>query len=145
MTTALFAPDMVECSLAGVMIDGWADGEFISVTFDSNDYEDVVGTGGDVGVAKVIDNRVTVTLKLLQTSAANDRLSAMRQAGRESSNGDFAGAFSMRDSSGTSILQGVGWIQKMPDQSFDRTITSREWTLRVIASDVTIGGGAVVG
>lgn len=145
MTTALYAPDQVECSLAGTMIDGWADGEFITVAFDSNDYEDVVGTGGDVGVAKVVDNRVTVTVKLLQTSAANDRLSAMRQAGRESSNGSFAGAFSLRDSSGTSILQGTGWIQKPPDQSFDRTVTSREWTLRVVASSVTIGGGTVVG
>lgn len=145
MGVAYYSPDSVECSLAGYLIQGFADGEFITIEKDSNDYEDVVGTMGDVGVSKVLDERRTVTIKLLQTSSSNDDLSTLRAAGRTSKNGSFAGAFSMRDASGTSILQGTAWIMKEPSQSFDRTITSREWQIRVVANRTHIGGGTLVG
>lgn len=129
-----YDPGSVFVSLAGIPISGWADGEFITIENDSDDFEDVVGTDGEVTRSKSNDNRATVTIKLMQSSASNDLLSALRLLDKNSSNGAGVGPFMLRDGSGRSLeIAEKAWIAKGPNRSFDKTAGSREWKIRCAA------------
>lgn len=131
MTTRIYDPNEISVSLAGVPLSGFADGEFISIAMESDAFSDVVGTDGEVSRSKSNDRRATITISLMQTSPSNDRLSALHNLDLAANNGAGVGAFLVRDRNGTSVFEADEcWIMKAPDVSFDRTATSREWTLR---------------
>lgn len=115
-----------------LITDGFADGEFLRIEQETDDFSDVVGSSGEVAVSRTEDRRATVTIILLQTALANGLLSAIANLGRNTPNG--AGAFLpffANDQNGQAIFTAQNaWIMKPPDASFDRTAQSREWPIR---------------
>ena len=107
---------------------GYADGEFLTIAQEANDFDYIVGTDGTVG-RNATNNAVAVLqLKLLQVSPTNDLLSAVRLAGL-ANNLTGVGPFMVKDRLGTSLYQGLHtWIAKPPDVSFDRGVKERVWT-----------------
>ena len=73
----IYDPDQVSLSLAGIPIDGYADGEFVRIERETDVFSDVAGSNGEVARSKTNDNRGTVTFILMQTSKTNDLLSAL--------------------------------------------------------------------
>jgi hypothetical protein len=142
MAANFYSPGSVDVSLGGRVIEGFADGTMVDVEFPSDDYERKVGTKGDVGIARIYDPTATVTIRLLQTSPTNDALSALRDAGMSATSAGFASALSIRDTSGTTILQGKAWIQKRPNVTLSNTVEAREWVLGVVVSQATVGGNS---
>jgi hypothetical protein len=138
--TEFYDPNQVQVSLGGVLLEGFADGTMIEVEPASDDYESKVGTKGDVGVARIYNPLSTVKIRFLQTSTANDQLSTLRNSSRAAAASGFASAFSMRDASGTTKVQGTAWIQKRPTATMSNTIEAREWTLTVRETSAFIGG-----
>lgn len=121
----------ITVSYAGRLIDGgYADGEFLRIEQEADDTVDVAGTGGDVAVAPTNDARATITIILHQAADANDILSAIRQAGQRSPMGFSAAPIYIRDRLGRTVFEGLAWIQRAPNATFDRTVTNREWVLR---------------
>jgi len=117
---------------SGVQIQGFADGEYAVIEQMTEAFTEVVGTDGEVARSKTNDRRVKVTLKLLQTSAANAQLSAIHQRDLNSPNGAGVGTFSMVDLFGGSLCEGdQAWIVKYPDSSLDRSAKSRDWEIHV--------------
>lgn len=136
-----YDPDQVSASVNGVPLSGFADGEMIGVERQGDDFEDVVGTDGEVTRSKSSDNRATVTVRLMQSSPANDLLSAMRTLDKASPNGAGVGPFMLRDKQGRTILLAEKcWIAAPPKSSWDRTAKEREWKIRC-ASLVEFHGG----
>jgi hypothetical protein len=134
-------PSQVTIAFAGVQIVGFADGEFITIEQNANDFESVAGTDGRVATSRTNDRRATITIKLLQTSPSNDDLSTIRNAGINGPNGRHVGAFTVRDRSGRAVYRAAeAWIQKPPSVSFDRTVTTREWTLECASLNRVDGG-----
>ena len=123
----------VTVSIAGLLIDsGFADGEFLRIEQDTDDWGDVVGTDGEVARFKTNDRRANVALILLQTSGGNDLLSGLSKLDMSAPNGAGIGAFLVRDRQGTSLYRGkAAWVKKGPNVSMGREVTGREWTLRV--------------
>lgn len=123
------------CSLsfANIQITGWADGDFISIDNESDAYGDAIGTDGEVTRWDTNDNRANVTITLMQTSSANDRLSAMLRLDQLAPNGAGIGAFYFKDTQGTSFYSGENaWIVKRPEATFGREGNkARVWKLRV--------------
>jgi hypothetical protein len=110
---------------------GFADGEFVTIEQESNDFEDVVGTDGEVTRSKTNDQRATITVKLMQSSDANAALSALNNLDKATGNGAGVGVLLIRDKQGTSLYQASKcWIAKPPDVPFDKTGTAREWMIR---------------
>lgn len=128
--TRVYSAAQVTISFADVLIDsGFADGEFLKIEEESDTYVDVAGADGEVAVSPTNDRRATMTLMLLQTSAGNELLSAAWNLGV--ANGVVAaGDFLARDRNGSTVFRALAWILKPPDVSFDRSVTSREWTFR---------------
>lgn len=123
--------DIANTSIA--RIGGWADGEFLrGPEMDSDAILDVVGTDGGVTVSKSNDRRATFTLRLMQTSDANDVLSALYNTMLANPGLAGAGPLYIRDRQGRTVYRSrTCWIAKPPDGSFDRSATAREWKIRV--------------
>ena len=128
----VYNADEVTLTIAGALIEsGYADGEFLRVEQDSDDFVDVVGTDGEVAVGRTNDRRATITVLLMQTSDGNDVLSALSNLARSSPGLAGAGPLYIRDRNGRTVYRSSScWIAKPPDASFDRTATSREWKIR---------------
>lgn len=111
-----------------LLVSGHADGEFCRVEQESDDFEDVAGSAGEVAMSPTNDKRATVTVTLMQTAAENLLLSALRA--KQLAGGGSEPLF-IRDRNGTTVYKAEqAWIMRPPDASFDRTATSREWTFR---------------
>lgn len=139
----IYNADEVTVLFGPVLLDsGHADGEFVRIEQESDDFEDVVGAAGEVAVSRTNDRRATVTIILLQTAIENDQLSAISNLAKDTPAG--IGGFhplQVRDRNGRSVYKAEkAWIMRPPDPSFDRTATSREWTFRVAELVRTDGG-----
>lgn len=131
MTLRVYDPDQVVITVAGIPVSGFADGEFCRVEHETNAFEDVVGTDGEVTRSKSNDGRATVTIRLMQSSPSNALLSALHNTDINAPGGAGVGPFALFDNSGgTTILAEKCWIAKGPDSSWDRTATEREWMIR---------------
>lgn len=145
-TTAVYSADEITCVFAGILIEGFAEDEAITIEPESDDYEDVVGVDGHVAVSKTRDQRHTVTLKLLQTSPTNDLLSAHRAAGLAAPNGLGVAPILIQDRQGRSLHAGEhAWIKKAPDVAYARSAKEREWVIRVAKLSNFIGGNVAPG
>lgn len=136
-----YDPKEITVTLAGILIGGYADGAFVRIEQESDDFSDVVGTDGEVSRSKTSDRRATVTFALMQTSSSNALLSALNNLDKASPNGAGVGALIIRDRQGTSLYRAAhAWVQKPPDVAFDREPTSREWTIRCASLERLDGG-----
>lgn len=136
----LYDPDQIVIVVAGIPIDGFADGEFIRIERDNNAFDDVVGTSGEVTRSKTNDHRRTITLRLMYTSRSNALLSALFNSDLNAPGGVGVGAFMLQDLvSGTTMIAEKCWIAKDPDDPFDRTANEREWLIRVARLDKQYG------
>lgn len=120
----------VQVSFATVPIKGWADGDVLTVTRESDAFGTVVGVGGSVARYKTNDNRAIVTISLLSTSPVNAALSSIFLADLNAPGGAGVGAFMIVDLNGTSIYTaGNAWIQRPPDPSWSNEPRERVWTI----------------
>lgn len=138
----IYDANEVSIVIAGIPIDsGFADGEFIRIEQDSDDFTDVVGTDGEVTRSKTNDRRATVTLLLMQSSGGNAVLSALNLLDKKAGGGAGVGPFMVRDKQGTSLYSASKcWIAKPPNVSFGKEAGPREWKIRVAAIERLDGG-----
>ncbi len=138
----IYDANQVTVTFAALLIDsGYADGDFVKIEQDSDDFTDVVGTDGEVTRSKTNDRRITVTLSLMQTSSGNSALTAINQLDRSKPNGAGIAPLMIRDKSGTALyVASKAWISKPPDVSFGKEAGPREWKLRAVLDERVDGG-----
>jgi hypothetical protein len=128
---AKYNPDQVSITCGGVLIQGFADGEFITVEQMTPSFDEVVGTDGEVARSRTSDKRLKVVIKLLQTSQSNPILSSLHNDDVNDPAG-ITFEFQMEDTLGGSIAFGAeSWVTEIPSASMDRTAKSREWEIHV--------------
>lgn len=131
MTTRIYDSNQVQVAFAGVPVQGYADGDFLSISYETDAFSDVVGTDGDVSRSKTNDRRATVEITLMSTSPTNDLLSAIHLADLNTAGGAGVGALLITDLNGTSLFTcGNAWIAKAPDVTYGREANERTWMLR---------------
>lgn len=135
--------DQYSCSFNGInLFEGTADGEWLTIEPEADDFGDVAGTDGEVTRSKSNDRRATLTLKLMQTSSVNALLSAINTIDKNAPGGAGVGPFFVRDRQGRDVFSAEkAWIAVAPKVSLDRTPTSREWKFRC-AELVPFHGGS---
>lgn len=127
----IYDPDQITVVFAGILIAGYADGEFVRIAQEVDNFSDVGGTDGEVSRSRSKDRRGTITFVLMQTSSVNAQLSAVANRDLLEDNGAGVAETTVRDRQGGSLyFAAESWISRPPDASFDRTATSREWTIR---------------
>ena len=117
--------------IAGVTVEGFADGDFIVIEDDEDAYSMQVGTDGEAARSKSNNRGATITINTLQTSAANTLLSVLHNLDRNSSGGVGIGPFLCKDNSGNALHTAEkSWIQKRPTATYGREAQAREWVCR---------------
>jgi len=115
---------------AGIPVDGFADGTFLSVEQNEDSFSLQVGTDGEGCRSKSNNRSGRVTFTLGQWSKTNDLLSALHQLDINTPNGDGIGPLLIKDLSGTSLdAAEKAWIVKPPAAAFAREAESREWII----------------
>ena len=133
--------DQIAATLGGITFAGYADGSWLKVEMESDDYGDAAGTDGTVVRNKTNDGRATVTVSLLQSSSTNNALSALRVLGLTQPNGGSIVPFGLKDLNGTTLCAAAhAWILRAPDQEFDRGAKSRDWKIRCADMKIFVGG-----
>jgi hypothetical protein len=131
----------VQVAFAAIPVQGYADGDFLTITYETDAFSDVAGTDGEVARSKTNDRRATVEIILMSTSPTNDLLSAVHLADINTPGGAGVGAFLVTDLNGTSLFTaGNAWVQKAPDVTYGREANERTWTLRVDSLVAFTGG-----
>ena len=128
MTFATYDPKEVHLILDGIPVTGFADGTFIKVTFDENQWNKKTGADGHTARAKSNNYAGTVTATLMGTSSGNDVLNALWQRDRRNNTGKVD--MLVRDMQGRTVWSSKhAWVQKMPDQTYGKEVENREWVL----------------
>jgi len=70
-----YAPQEVRVAWAGFPLTGFADGEFVTITPNSDLTDEVVGSQGDIAITKIANWTGMVTITLLQNAECNLYLS----------------------------------------------------------------------
>jgi len=136
-----YDPKEVSVIAGGHSVAGFAEGEFVRVEPNADEFSDVAGSQGDVSRARTADRRATVTIILQQTSPSNDVLSGFVELDRLSPNGGGVFSILIRDRQGTTVFQAEeAWIQRRPDLTFSNEVQNREWVIRVAESFYFAGG-----
>ncbi len=75
-----YNPDEIIAIVGNADIRTWADGVMVSIDYITDQYQEVVGTGGEVARSRSNDYRANITLRLMQTGDDNDLLSEIYRA-----------------------------------------------------------------
>lgn len=142
MSFKVYDADQVVMVFMGLPISsGYADGEFLTIEQEAQDFDSKVGTDGEVTRSKTNNRHAIIKVKLMQSSDGNALLSALNNLDVATSGGAGVGPMLIKDLQGTALFSASKcWIAKPPDVSFDRTATSREWTLEC-SNLVRLDGG----
>lgn len=131
----------VTAAFGPIIMDGYQDGEGITIEHTSDAFTLKVGVDGKATRNKVLDRSARITIKLMQSSAVNDLLSAVYLADRIAPNGAGVGPFIIRDQNGRSVFSAAeAWIARAPDVTFDQEVQVREWVFDCAFLDEFHGG-----
>jgi len=128
MSLSTYNADKVSLIFNGIIIEGLADGSFVTVEQNEDAYSLQVGTDGDACRSQSNNYSGRITFTLGQWSVSNDLLSAMHNA--DLLTGVAIGPLLVKDNSGTSLhVAEKAWIVRMPAGSFEREAVTREWII----------------
>lgn len=128
MPFASYDPKQVHVIVDGNPITGYADGTFVEVEFDEQQWNKVTGADALTSRAKTNNYAGTITLTLLATGSGNDILSALWNRDRRSNTGVVTTL--IKDASGRTVWSAAqSWVQQMPNQGFSKETEERAWIL----------------
>lgn len=141
MALKTYDPRKYVITMAGILInEGLADGTFLNITTETPGFSSKAGVDGEVTRTRSHDRRATATITLMQTSEANDRLSALYAADRAATNGEGVGMFRVSDLVGTTVLESsVSYISDDPDVVLEAEASTRDWTIELADYQPTHG------
>lgn len=132
----------VQVVIGGAILSGFSDGDAITVRKSADYYVSKSGLDGDVGRARNTDKRGEFEIHLMQTSAANDEISALLNLDTLTDDGKLIIPISIMDFSGRTVAAGAqSWIKTLGDVAFSTNdVGERVYTFETAALQVFIGG-----
>ncbi len=144
MSLSTYDPKKHVVIFAGVLLSGFADGQFVQVQPVGPGFTKKTGVDGDVTRSRSADRSGSLTVSLMQTSLSNDRLSAIYSADRAGFNGAGVGSLTIQDLAGfTLFFAARAWIANDPDATLDAAATTRDWQIDYAEMDPIHGGNPV--
>ncbi len=139
MTVQTYDPKDIAVIVDGNVISGFGE-EVVAAERENPQVDDLSGAQGDVARVMTNDKRGTITITLLMTSPSNLILSKLANLdGVDQANKVFA--FQIKDNRGADIISAEdAWISQPPRTVYDKTVQTREWTIRAAKLDMVIAG-----
>ena len=111
-------------------VTGWADGDdVLTLEYDTDQWNKLVGAKGDVVRSQTNDNSVTVTARILQESVTNSQLNVIFNTDRESNAGVFPGIIQDKETNETYTVNNL-WIMKAPTITRGQATNQMEWVFQ---------------
>lgn len=124
-TVSTYNPKDVSLVIAGYQVTGW---ESISIARSVDGFTQIRGIRGKNTRVNNLDSSATIILPLLQTSPANDTLSAIHELDLQNGTGRIA--LTLKDNSGRSIFSSnEAYIVAFPEVIFSGEFTYRPWRI----------------
>jgi hypothetical protein len=112
-------------------LQGFAEGDdVVNITFNSDQFQTVVGAKGDVTRSQSNDNSALVTIKLLQTSQSYKDLMLLFNIDRETGAGVLPLTVNNKET-GETFIGNNAWIVKTPDLVRGQNANAMEFTFAV--------------
>lgn len=138
MAVKTFAPDEVVGTFGPVLFSGYADAD-ITIEYNEDAFTFKAGLDGKGTRTKNANKSGRITVPLMQTSMANDLLSAIAQVDRKTGKGVFPLLF--KDNSGRTVVAALdAWIVKIPAAGFGKEAGQRNWVFETDSLEAFIGG-----
>lgn len=139
MPSLQYSSQNITLVFGGKLITGWADGDFVRVSYRSNYWEQTVGTDGVSTRHNTRDKSGEIEITLMASSPSNDYLSACLLADQQSNTGVLP--FLLRDAGGNTLVTAEeAWVVKAPDVTFSRAVSTRVWQLAASSMDCVVAG-----
>lgn len=139
MAVSTFDPKDLIIVVGEVPISGYADGTFLEITQDAQQFTKTTGADGYTTRVKSNNYGAVATITLAQTSPSNDMLSLLASVDRLTNKGIFP--ILIKDINGTTIIfSGTAWIQQIPDAVYGNEINTRAWVIDMAEADTFLGG-----
>jgi hypothetical protein len=127
-------------AVGGSKIEGFGDGSAIEVEPQGESWQTVVGVDGAVARAATRNTLFKVTLKLLQTSPANAKLSQIFLADNNALSG-LVCPFLYKDLAGLDkFTSPFFWVNKMPKLVRGAKIETHDWECMAAQGSLFLGG-----
>ena len=126
-----YDPENVNVVVDGFIVTGFADGTFVNVEQEEENYVSYVGAKGEVARSKNANKTGHITLTLKHTSPSNAVLNRLAN-----SKGTFAA--SVIDQNDSSFTAGGPecWIEKPASIERGKEISEREWVIKVAELEI---------
>ena len=135
-----YDPAKVSVIVGGHIVQGFADGEFVSAARNNDTFSRVGGADGEQTRAKSNDRSGTITITLMQSSNSNGVLQGFASAD-EVSNGGLVPVL-IKDSNGNELVIATkAWVQKPSDRGFGKENTDRQWVFET--GELIFAGGGI--
>lgn len=128
-----------------IPLSGLSDGDSVTARRSADFYTSRAGMKGGVGRARQTDKRGQIEIHLLQTSDANDQLSALCNLDSLTVDGKALFPITIADLSGRTVISaGQAWLMNIGDVSFNSAqVNERVYTFECAALTMFLGGNNV--
>lgn len=139
--TTTYDPAQMLLNFMGIAIQGFFDGSMIKVSRDEPSFALKVGNDGETARARNQNRAGKVVVTLMQSSLANDLLSAKVRA--DEALGTGIGPLLLRDNLGTLVASCPdAFLEKPADGERGKEILGVEWTIICPHLDFNVGSAA---
>lgn len=118
----------VVCTFGPIILRGYAEGSAISIAFDEDLFDVVVGCDGETTRSRKNNNNATVEITLAQSSGAHEemQLSTLRTSALSSQTFPM---FINDIMNGELYSSAEAFVKKLPDAEMNNGVTERKWTI----------------
>jgi hypothetical protein len=140
--TGSYDASRVIVTVGRVILSGFSDGDSMIARRAEDMYMTRVGTDGGVARARNANKMGEFEFKLLQTSSANDLLSALVATNDLVNDGLVVFPIAIVDGSGRSLAAATQcWIKTLPEATFGKEVSERVWVFTAADLKIYFGGG----
>lgn len=133
--------DQFNIIFAGIRLQGFADGDSVTIDFDGPAFIFTMGGDGESIRSKNYNRSAIMKYRGMQSSSVNDLLSALHNIDLNKPNGAGVAPFLLEDGQGTTVLKsGQAYIEAPPNIVISPTPQPREWTIRLAKVTGNWGG-----
>ena len=138
-----YDPSQVNLYISGILVTGYAEDTFIEIKRNEPLYKAKYGVRGDCTRTRNPNKSGTITFHLLQSSTANEKLSALVAADEIAGAGTIVFPVMVKDSSGTSITSSPeSWLVGYPDEVYAKETKDRTWIIECANLLKFVGGNS---
>jgi len=139
--TGTYKGDQVFVIVGPIAVNGFSDGDAITVKRNEELYTTKVGIDGSVARVRNANKTGVIEVKLLQTSKVNDELSALFVIDNFMDDGSPVLPILIKDGSGRTLCAaGQAWLKAVPEITFGKEIGERTWSFECADLKMYVGG-----